>query len=94
MADIANFPTQEEIFKIDCSETKKQALRYLNNHTTNAFAMLSRSNFAPIRDYILTNLILNNTSLPAATHNMALCEFSSAKKQGENFVVPVINHKT
>ena len=92
--DIVNFPTEEEIYKIDDSETSKQALRYLNIHTTNAFTKLNRSHFTRIRDYILTNLILNNASRPAAIRNMTLREFNSAKKQGENFVVPVVSHKT
>ena len=88
LADIANFVTEEEIFKID------ETLRYLNTHTANACAELSRSHFTRVRDYMLTNLILNNASRPATIHNMALHEFKSAKKQDENFVVPVINHKT
>ena len=81
-SDIANFPTEEEIFKIDGSETTKHALWYLNIHTITAFAELSRLHFARIRDYILTNLILNNTSIPAADHTMTLREFNSAEKQG------------
>ena len=91
---IANFTTEDEIFKIYDSETSKQALYYLNIHATNAFADLSRSHFTRINDYILTNLTLNNASRPPAIDNMALREFKSAKKQGENLVVPVINHKT
>ena len=87
-ADIANFAIEEEIFTID------EAVHYLNTHTTNVFAELSRSHFTRIRDYILTNLILNNAPRAAAIHNMALHEFKPAKTQGENFVVPVINHKT
>ena len=53
LADIANFVTEEEIF-ID------ETLRYLNTHTANACAELSRSHFTRVRDYMLTNLILNN----------------------------------
>ena len=84
LADIGNFPTEKEIFKIDSSETTKQTLRYLNIHTTTAFDELSRSYFTRVRDYILKNLILNNASLPTANHDMTLCEFNSAKKQAEN----------
>ena len=67
---------------------------YLKIHTTYAFGELSRLHFTRISDYILTNSILNNASRPAAIYNMALREFKPAKKQGENFVNPVINHET
>ena len=79
---------------IDDSETSKQALYYLKIHTTYAFGELSRLHFTRISDYILTNSILNNASRPAAIYNMALREFKPAKKQGENFLNPVINHET
>lgn len=81
LAGIVDFPLRKNS---DDSETSKQALRYLNIHATNAtnaFVELSRSHFTRISDYILTNLISNSASRPAATYNMTLREFKLPKNK-------------
>ena len=81
------------IFPLKSKFLKLMILKLPSSHATNVFAELIRSDFTRIRDYILPNLILNKLSRPVAILNMNLREFNSAKKQGESFVVPGINHK-
>lgn len=45
-------------------------------------------------DYILLNLMLDNSTRTGALKNMTLQEFDSARKQDDGFVVSVRKHKT
>lgn len=90
--DYLKYPKADEMKEVDIAPIFDEAKKCLDKYVTSS-AILKRTEFCKIRDYIITNLILDNGSRPGALRNMTLEEFSRATKQKDGYVVAVMKHK-
>ena len=93
LEDLQRFPTEELFVKLDKSDYTKKAVATLKRNIGNE-KNVSRTAHSIVRDYLLTNLLLNNASRPGALANMTLGEFYKDDEQADGFVVSVKEHKT
>ena len=93
LEDLQKFPAKELYKKLDDSEQTKYAICILKS-LVGSNKIPSRNEHCTVRDYLITNVLLNNASRPGALANMTLEELYRADEQEDGFVVSVKEHKT
>lgn len=92
--DIARMPIPDDFLRFDMSDIVANSKQVLKNTFAKPSYQISRHEFCNIRDYLITNLIINNGSRPGAISNMTLKQFEDAHFQDKGYVVEVFRHKT
>ena len=93
MEQINQLITQEEVRKLDKSETVMWAKSTLKSITASN-KTITMKQYTTVRDYLLTYLRLDNGSRTGALANMTMREFDHAKEKKGSFIVGVFEHKT
>ena len=91
--DLSNRKTPEQIRKFETSETTRNAVKLLGEFSEKE-QVLTQAEYTNVRDYLLTELCINNGSRSGALANMTLQEFNQASQEEGCYVVRVKNHKT
>ena len=93
--DIEHLITPDDIEKFDQSQTVKEAISALNEHVkNNPTIMPSQKQFILARDHIITRIIIENACRPGSIANMTLEQLKKAKKNQDQMIVTILNHKT
>lgn len=92
--DLENMPTKDQMEEFDQSAMIKFAIAALKSSRANPGDNLNRQIFCLARNYLISSLILDNSTRPGTLSNMTLKEFSEAKKGNNGYVVAVHKHKT
>ncbi|CAB3991928.1 Neurofilament medium polypeptide [Paramuricea clavata] len=95
LEDIDSLKMPEQIKQFDTSEVARKAVKILGEFQINPeIPMLSKAEYTIVRDYLMTQICINNGSRSGPIANMTLAEFNNATKQDDCIVVHVKKHKT
>ena len=94
--ELSKLPTPEDIKKLDSSDHQKGAIKTLTTFLSIASKTPTRKEFCLCRDYLITNIILDNASRSGCISNMTLKEFDNAEFQQSDCssIIFVHEHKT
>ena len=79
--------------KVDRCEMRKEAEETMKLYKLTQ-RHVKRTGFCCIRDHIITNLVLDNSSRPGAIANMTLQEYGLTTRQKDGHIVAIMKHKT
>ena len=95
MEDFDNLISADDIRRFDVSEPSRKAVQIIEQYSRDAPSSYpTQTDYTLVRDFFLTTLCINNACRAGPLANMTLGEFRRAKKEGEQYVVRVLNHKT
>lgn len=94
LSDIKNMPTTELLLQFDRSEHLAHAAKLLKQSLARKDSPQVKRDFCMARDYLISSLILDNSTRPGVLSNLTLKEFGEAQKQDEGWLISVYRHKT
>ena len=93
--DIETLRTPEQIKQFDKSGIERKAVKILGEfQMANENEILSKAEYTIVRDYLMTQICINNGSRAGPIANMTLDEFNNETKEDDCIVVRVKKHKT
>ena len=94
LADLARLRQPVDIRVSDKSQHVSEALKILSKLPC-IRSSPSRKEFCHVKDYVLTYIIIENSSQPGCISNVAMKELEKSEmQQGGSYIIAVVNHKT
>ena len=95
MEDMSNMKKPQDVKKFDTSEVARNAVKILGEfQNAGEVEILSQTEYTAVRDYLMTEICIDNGSRSGSIVNMTLEEFNNASKEEDCHVVRVKKHKT
>ena len=92
---LSKLKTPAQVKCFDSSDVARSTIKILGDFQESvADKEPNQKEYTAVRDYLLTELCVDNGSRAGALANMMLAEFNNAQKEDGSFVVKVKNHKT
>ena len=95
MEDMSNMKKPQDVKKFYTSEVARNAAKILGEfQNAGEDEILSQTEYTAVRDYLMTEICIDNGSRSGPTVNMTLEEFNNATKEEDCHVVRVKKHET
>ena len=86
--------TSVQIKEFERSQAARDAICLLGQLSGAHAINISQSQYTLLRDFLLVEITIDNANRAGALSNMKLAEFKNMRKQGDEFVISVKDHKT
>ena len=93
-SDFSKLITPQQITDFEKSSIAVEAIKLIGVGMENRLSQITQSEYVSVRDFVFTDIALNNASRSGAIANMTLAEFTGAKIVCNQHVVSVVQHKT
>ena len=93
-SDFSKLITPQQITDFEKSSMAGKAIKLVSVGMENRLSQTTQSEYVSVRDFVITEIALNNASRSGAIANMTLAEFTGARIVGDQHVVSVAQHKT
>ena len=93
--DSANQLTPADIQNFKKSEASREAVKLLGQYSDpTASIEVNLSAYALVRDFLFTQIFIDNAHRPGVLSYMSMDEFGNMRKVMEEWIIAVMNHKT
>ncbi len=87
--------TPANIQTFEKSEAACEAVKILGQHSDpTQSATMTQTTFILVRDFLFTQIFIDNANRPGVLSHMTMEEFKNVRKDGDNYVISVMKHKT
>ena len=93
--DSANQLTPADIQNFEKSEASREAVKLLGQYSDpTASIEVNLSAYTLVRDFLFTQIFIDNAHRPGVLSYMSMDEFGNMRKVMEEWIIAVMNHKT
>ena len=93
--DFQNRLTAANITKFEKSEAARNAIKELGKHSdVEEKTVVTQSSYTLVRDFLFTQIFTDNANRPGALAGMTMNEYRQMRKEGDDYVISVMDHKT
>ena len=93
--DFQNRLTAANITKFEKSEAARNAIKELGKHSdVEEKSAVTQSSYTLVRDFLFTQIFTDNANRPGALAGMTMNEYRQMRKEGDDYVINVMDHKT
>jgi len=93
-SDFSKLITPQQIAEFEKSNIAVEAIKLIGLGMEDRLSQIMQSDYVSVRDFVITEMALNNASRSGAIANMTMAEYTCAKIVSNQHVVSVAQHKT